>query len=317
MSTLNKSFFFSIIIPLYNKEKYIESTLMSVLNQSFQDFEVIIVDDGSTDKSYQIASKFENNRIKLLKQINQGVSVARNLGIQQAQSKYIALLDADDLWYENHLFELKKQILLFPKIGLYCNNYEVFLKENLSRKASFNFEYNQNCLIVEDYFKASIINSVAWTSSVCFSKENFNKIGKFNTYLKTAQDLDLWIRFALQYKVSFNPTITMSYKLYVHGSLSKNEFNHIRYHFINNYSEEEKLNSSLKLYLDINRYAVAVRCKMNNQIELYKKFKKQISYTNLNFKQKTILYAPRFVIKFFKGFQRILIRYNIYINAHS
>ena len=309
--------FFSVVIPLYNKEEFIEDTIKSILNQTFQDFELIIVDDGSTDKSYQIASKFQNGSVKLLKQINQGVSIARNLGIEQAQSKYIALLDADDLWFENHLFELKKQIDLFPNIGLYCNNYEVFYKDNMYRKASFNFKYKQNCLIVEDYFKASIINSVAWTSSVCFTKENFNKIGKFNTYLKTAQDLDLWIRFALQYKVSFNPVITMSYKLYIGNSLSKNEFNDIRYNFINNYSEEEKSNPSLKLYLDINRYALALRCKMNNEIELYKELRKEISYSNLNFKQKTILYTPIFILKLIKGFQKKLIKNNIYLTAYN
>ena len=88
--------YFSVIIPLYNKEKYITDTLNSALNQSFQDFEVIIVDDGSTDESLEVVSRFQDPRIKIYKQENQGASVARNYGISQSQSDLIALLDADD-----------------------------------------------------------------------------------------------------------------------------------------------------------------------------------------------------------------------------
>src|SRR5690606_25175563 len=138
--------FFSIVIPLYNKEAYIEDTIKSVLNQSFQDFEVIIVDDGSTDDSFEKASQFKSGKIKLLKQVNQGVSIARNNGIDNSHAHYIALLDADDLWHENHLNELKKQIDLFPNAGLFCNNYNLFYTETFSKNAQFNFDYETDCL---------------------------------------------------------------------------------------------------------------------------------------------------------------------------
>lgn len=310
--------FFSIVIPLYNKETYIAETINCILNQSFKDFEIVIINDGSTDESLnKIASYFNDNRFSILSQENKGASHARNLGVAKSKGKYIALLDADDLWYENHLYELKKQIDLFPNAGLYCNNYEIFYNKKTYRKASFNFEYKHQCLIVKDYFKASIANPIAWTSAVAFSKKDFYDIGKFNTSLKTAQDLDLWIRFALQFKVSFNPTITMSYNLYIVNSLSKKELNDIRYNFINNYSHEEKLNPSLKLYLDINRYAVAIRCKMNNEITLYKKLKKDINYSNLNYKQKITLNTPKFILKLFKNFQHFLIKNDIYFSAYN
>ncbi|MFI1743624.1 glycosyltransferase family 2 protein [Thalassobellus sediminis] len=309
--------YFSVIIPLYNKENFIESTLKSVLNQDFQDFEVIIVDDGSTDKSLETVKLIKDSRIAIIQQTNKGVSFARNKGIQIAKANYIALLDADDFWHTNHLSELKKQINLFPDAGLYCNNYEVLYSNNTCKKASFNFKFNENCIIVEDYFKASIINPVAWTSAVGFSKSKFTDIGEFNTLLKTAQDLDLWIRFALNYKVSFNPKITMTYKLYIDNSLSKNEYNAIRYDFINNYREEEENNPSIKLYLDINRYAVALRCKINKEIILYKKLKSEIDLNNLNFKQKTLLRLPIFVLKFNKKIHKFLINKNIYISTYS
>ncbi|MGE5943654.1 MAG: glycosyltransferase family 2 protein, partial [Flavobacteriales bacterium] len=270
--------FFSVVIPLYNKEKYIEDTLNSVLNQSFQDFEIIIVDDGSTDDSYKVASRFQSEKIKLLKQDNQGVSIARNKGIDYATSNYIALLDADDLWHNNHLQELKNLIEKFPNVGFFCTNYEILHNENFNKKANFNFDYENDCLIVEDYFKASIINTVALTSAVAFSKEKFKNLGGFNPNLKTAQDSDLWIRFALNYEVSFNPVITMSYRAYIDNSLSKKKLNTTRYDFINNYLKEEKSNPSLKLYLDINRYAVALKSKTDNEFALYKKLKGEIDY---------------------------------------
>ena len=171
MSPSNKKPFFSVVIPLYNKQDYIEATLKSVLNQTFQDFEIIIIDDGSTDNSLEKLSKLKDTRTTIIKQKNAGVSVARNKGIDLAKAKHIALLDADDLWYSNHLEELKRQILCFPDAGLYCNNYQIFFSKKFSCPANFKFEFKKDCLIVDDFFKASITNSVAWTSAVGFSKE--------------------------------------------------------------------------------------------------------------------------------------------------
>ena len=87
---------FSIIIPLYNKEKDIETTINSVLNQTFTNYEVILVDDGSTDNSYKVVSDIEDSRIQIFKKENQGVSKARNYGVSKAKTEYIAFLDADD-----------------------------------------------------------------------------------------------------------------------------------------------------------------------------------------------------------------------------
>lgn len=309
--------FFSVIIPLFNKGQYLENTLKSVLNQSFQDFEVIIVNDGSTDNGPEIVSKFDDSRINLINQINKGVSAARNRGILEAKSEFIALLDADDIWYGNHLSELKKQINLFPEAGLYCNNYKVFYQRNISRPAKFNFTFNNECLIIKDFFKASIINPIAWTSAVGFSKEKFNQIGQFDLSLKTAQDLDLWIRLALKYEVSFNPLITMEYKLFVDNSLSKKELNAIRYDFISKFAEEEKAKPSLKLYLDINRYAVALRSKENNDLEIYKKLVTEINKSNLNNKQLFLLKLPVFMLKLMRYFHSLLVKNGIYVTAYK
>jgi glycosyltransferase involved in cell wall biosynthesis len=307
--------YFSVIIPLYNKSKYIKKTLQSVLNQNFLDFEIIVVDDGSTDNSLAIVKQFEDRRLKIYKQENKGVSAARNKGISNAKGAYLALIDADDLWYSNHLTELKHQIIQFPDAGLYCNNYEIYLDANTKRNAQFNFNYNTDCLLVKEYFRASIINSVAWTSAVAFTKEKFNAVDGFNVNLDTSEDLDLWIKLALRYTISFNPCLTMSYRYYIHDSLTKKETNLIRLHFINSYEAEEEKNDALKHYLDINRYALAIRCKVLKELDIYKTAKQQILFSNLNFKQKLLINSPRAVLMVFKKVHTALIKNDIYLSA--
>ena len=109
--------FLSVIIPLYNKESYIKNTLRSVLEQNFTDFEIIIVNDGSTDNSLEIVSSFKDERIQVIHQPNSGASSSRNKAIQSAKTQYIAFLDADDFWFPNHLEELVQLIQDFPNCG--------------------------------------------------------------------------------------------------------------------------------------------------------------------------------------------------------
>ena len=114
----------SVVIPLYNKEKQIKRTLQSVLTQTFQDFEIVIVNDGSTDNSTIEVEKIKDSRIRLIHQENAGVSAARNKGIEEAKYELIALLDADDEWKNKYLevqYDLYKK---YPKCDIFACNYE-------------------------------------------------------------------------------------------------------------------------------------------------------------------------------------------------
>ncbi len=307
--------FFSIVIPLFNKEKFVKNTLQSVLSQTFNDYEIIIVDDGSTDASVAIIKEIISDKIQLIQQKNQGVAKAKNVGIKHAKSKFIALIDADDTWYSNHLEELKKQIGIYPNAGLYCNNYEILYTPEIKKPALFNFNYKTDCLLIEDFFKASIINSVAWTSAVAFSKEIFERVGGFNTNYNTCEDLDMWLRLALRYDVSFNPTITMTYKSYIADSLTKHTNNNTREIFLNAFENEALKNKSLKTYLDVNRYAIAVRCKLSKEKLLFKRLKNGISKHNLNLKQHIILNSPRLLVIVMLKLQKFLIKKGMYLSA--
>jgi len=317
MKPLSKHPFFSIIIPLYNKQDYIKSTLNSVLDQTFVNFEIIIINDGSTDKSENIIKLFKDIRIHLFTITNQGVSHARNYGIKKASSDFIAFIDADDFWYKNHLEELHKSILKFPNADLFCNTYEVLLSEGIKKKGIYNIPKSDSIIVIKDFFKASLISSIAHISAVAFNKKTFFDIRMFNPLYRSGQDTDLWIRFGLNKKIVFNPKITSCYNNIVEQSLSKRNYNVDRYNIIKSYTNIENNHKSLKHYLDINRYAIAIRCKMNNENELYKTLKKEIDYSNLNNKQKILLEFPKFLLKLIKVFQRFLIDNKIYLSAYN
>src|ERR1035437_2795157 len=116
---------FSIIIPLYNKAKYIQKAIHSILSQTFQEYEIIIVNDGSTDNSLEVISSCQLSTVnyQLINQENKGVSTARNIGVKAAKSDYIAFLDADDWWEPTYLEEIKRLIEEYPEAGIYGSGY--------------------------------------------------------------------------------------------------------------------------------------------------------------------------------------------------
>ncbi len=284
--------FFSVIISLFNKEKYIVNTLHSALNQTFKDFEIIIVDDGSTDNSYQLVSEVSDSRIVVLHQKNKGVSGARNRGVKHANSRYIVLLDADDLWKSNHLEELCKCIHAFPEADLYCNNYEINYNTKIIRPAIHNFEYKKEPFLIDNFFTASKYNPITYPSSACLKKETLLEIGLFNRLYDSAEDLDVWIKMGLRYNIVFNPVITMTYSGYIADSLSNSNHNLNQYRLFSSLKDQETYNTDLKNFINMKRYGLALRCKLNRDEDIYSKTIKDIDFNDLTFKQKTLLTVP-------------------------
>src|SRR5690606_24640193 len=114
---------FSVVIPLYNKELSIIETINSVLGQDFDDYEIIVINDGSTDNSRQKVYSIIDSRIRIIDQANGGVSSARNRGINEAKYEWIAFLDGDDLWKNNHLQTFKKMITNYSEYKVFCTSY--------------------------------------------------------------------------------------------------------------------------------------------------------------------------------------------------
>ena len=189
----------SVVIPLYNKESSIESTIQSVLKQSYQNFEIIVVDDGSTDNSVYYVKTFNDKRIRLIPKENGGVSSARNEGIRQAQYEYIAFLDADDLWKPAYLEEIVKLITDFPEASLWGIGYE-FLINNKSSRAEKSLPDNFRGIIQNPWTSAA---HAYCTTSSCCRRQSLLAIGMFDERISYGEDIDVWWRLMLQYPAAY------------------------------------------------------------------------------------------------------------------
>ena len=199
---------FSIIIPLYNKAAYIEKAIHSVLSQTFQEFELILVDDGSTDKGFDVVQTLFTTLTPPLgdwgavRQKNQGVSTARNNGVKIAKYDYIAFLDADDWWEPTYLEEMKGLIEGYPEAGIYGSSYYI-VKNAHKRLATIG---------VEPDFERGIINYCRvyaktlcmplWVGATIIGKSIFEEEKGFKPTLKLGEDFDLWVRVANKYPVA-------------------------------------------------------------------------------------------------------------------
>lgn len=197
---------FSVVIPLYNKSYSIVRCVDSILNQSYRDFEIIVVNDGSTDDSLSMiksnySNEIQQEVIKIIDQPNQGVSVARNNGIKLSKSDYICLLDADDEWLPNFLESMACLINDYPKAALYTLAYNIQKEGFKSVKSKRGLPSNHRGY-VEDFFKASAKGNVVHTSTACVLKSVFIELGGFPNNVVAGEDLYLWIMFALNNKVA-------------------------------------------------------------------------------------------------------------------
>lgn len=213
--------FFSVIIPLYNKAPYIQRALESVLTQTYTNFEVVVVDDGSSDGGEVIVSNINHHKIHLISQKNAGVSAARNTGAKEAQYEYLAFLDGDDTWEPNFLLELVKLITNFPNAGIYGTS-NSFIYPN-GKKVAEDFSYLFNGKeqgLLEDYFGlfAQIQKSPFSNSNLCIPKKIYQEFGGYKVGVKLTEDSDLWCRIALKYPIAFNTLPLANYYLDISGS---------------------------------------------------------------------------------------------------
>lgn len=182
---------FSVVIPLYNKEQSITNTIQSVLDQTFQDFEIVVVNDGSTDKSVERVKEFDDPRIRVIDKPNGGVSSARNRGIEEAKYEWIAFLDGDDWWKEKYLYEMNNLINDFPHAVIYGANYSVLDNVAISIKKN-NLSPNFRGILV-DYYKIALNSMLFSSSSTIIDKKKVGDI-LFDERLSLGEDLDFWLR---------------------------------------------------------------------------------------------------------------------------
>lgn|SRR5690554_4491484 len=196
----------TVIIPLYNKERSILKTVSSVLTQSFTEFELLIVNDGSTDNSLQMVSSLKDPRLRIINKENGGVSSARNTGIKEATNEWIALLDADDLWKEDHLKNFYNSINQNPEARVISSGYQVAKADGTiltSTAVSKEGFYNFFQISLQKRF---IVNS----SSIIFNK-SFYKNLLFNERISKGEDLWFWEQLAKRAPFYLLPDFTSIY----------------------------------------------------------------------------------------------------------
>jgi len=289
---------FSIIIPLYNKEKYIFQTLQSVLNQTFQEFEIIIVDDGSTDSSLLETKKINDTRVRIVTQKNAGVSAARNRGLKEAKYDLIAFLDADDDWLPNHLEEIIKLKNEFAGCKVFATNYKIIDSNKTER-----FPINTTVLnidgergILNDYFDSATKTAPPlWSSAIAVDKKTFNEIGNFPVGIRLGEDLLVWALLADKYDTAYSKNITAIYNFKAYTELLDDEpmpdSNDTVWDTLKEiYKVTDKNKKSLKKYISL-WHRMRANLYINNKKRLlaFSELLKALYYNPFSFKNYVIL----------------------------
>jgi len=257
----NSMVMFSVVIPLYNKERSIQSTLRSVLNQTVQDFEVVVVNDGCTDASLAKVKEMNDPRIRIVDKPNGGVSSARNRGVQEAKYDWIALLDGDDLWKQNHLQEFLKMTELFPCEKVFATSFEFSDKSD-------TFRHPRKAAVskIENYFKEAQREYLLCSSNVLLHKACFQTTGCFNVDINRGEDLDFWARLARYFTLVKSVQVTAVYRVEAenrsdrHFDLHKNMIYHYNFGTAHTHDEFEyykrELVKKLKWLLLTRRFCI-------------------------------------------------------------
>lgn len=211
----------SVVITAYNHGRYIGKTIKSVLNQSFQDFEIIVLDDGSPDNTREAVSGFKDGRIKYYYQKNSGLpACGRNAGIVLAHGKYIALMDGDDFWHRDKLLKSVKVLDDMPDVALVCHNENIVHGDKVVKQSSY--AQHQEDMYSQLLFSGNCLH----TSAVIFRREVFFGDGfKFceDKDLYTVEDYEYWLRLSRKYKFYFMPEVLGSCRITDTGAFQASE----------------------------------------------------------------------------------------------
>lgn len=191
----------SVIIPTFNRKDYLREAIESVINQSFQSFEIIVVDDGSNDGTREMINNEFGSSIKYYWQENQGESVARNKGMQESQGEYIALLDSDDRWLNNKLEVQVNYLDDDPSSGMvFCQAWVIGDTGERIDSDPWGSNINHGRINVESLV---FNNGISGPSSTLIRRIVFDSIGEFDPNIHYGEDWDLWLRIAENYKIGF------------------------------------------------------------------------------------------------------------------
>ncbi len=206
---------FSIVIPLYNKAATVKRTIDSVLHQTCQDFEVVVVDDGSKDDGASVVKSIGDSRIMIVKQPNAGVSAARNSGIERANGQFVTFLDADDEYAPNHLETIKHLVETYPDYNVYATSYKIVSGETESKPMIKNLRFkvskNENEGVMKSFFlTVASKHSPVHIGSIAVRRNALGEI-RFPVGVKAGEDLYTTARIMTENEMVFSLTHSYIY----------------------------------------------------------------------------------------------------------
>ncbi|ATH06695.1 hypothetical protein BIY24_01695 [Halobacteriovorax marinus] len=214
---------FSIIMPAYNAEKYIKESIQSVVSQDFISWELLVIDDGSFDKTKDVVTSFDfDNRIKYFYQENSGVARARNLGIEKSRGEYVAFLDSDDLWVSSKLSRVYLELVDKPTVGLLYSNYYCFTDDRNEKVEAVHYPYFNDSM-----YESLIVLDYIATLTAVVRRTVLIELKGFDESFFGTEDWDLWIRVAEVSEVFFLDERLGFYRIHS-GGISKNIERQIR-----------------------------------------------------------------------------------------
>jgi glycosyltransferase involved in cell wall biosynthesis len=227
----------SVIIPVYNAEKYIAATIESVLSQTYQNLEILIIDDGSPDKSIEVCQQFQDSRIKIIRQANRGLPGARNTGIRHAQGDYIAFLDADDIWLPNKLEKHVNHLKNSPTVGIsFC--YSAFINEQgnltgLQQKPRKLYDITPSYVLCRNpvgngsagVIRRQVFEDIKFQDDLYNTVEDYYFDERLRHAKADATDIECWLRISIQthWRHEGIPEVLTLYRVNS-GGLSANAF---------------------------------------------------------------------------------------------
>lgn len=283
----------SVVIPLFNKRNTILRCIESVLNQITVPHEIIVVNDGSSDGSQEIVESLTFHNLIVFNQENQGVSAARNKGIELASGDWIAFLDADDIWNREYLKEINTLSEQFPECNVLCTSYRLLRHDGLIVPITLNSVPFQGIRgILSNYFQvASRSNPPIFSSAVVIHREAITQVGGFPLNITAGEDLLTWARLALRFKIGYS---LLSLVTFVQGLEHRNErlpsripdkSDRVGKELIKLMNQSDSHSNHLRLYIS-HWYKIRsnLYLRLNLKRDCFRECLKSIKYNPFNFK---------------------------------
>ncbi|SFU40415.1 Glycosyl transferase family 2 [Pustulibacterium marinum] len=309
----------SVIIPLYNKESYIEETIDCILYQTYQNFEVIIVNDCSTDHSSFKIQNIKDKRIQMFHhQKNLGLPATRNTGISHANGDLICLLDADDLWEPSYLQTIIDLHCKFPDELFFGTDYvEKYPFGETETRKTIDSSKKNTSFVIHDFFESNLGQPIICPSSLSFKRTILSENEPiFNSAITFAEDIDFYIRYFSKYSLAYCYKPLVKHRDGNPDQMTQNNISNKNFPDFNSYQNLAEKSISLQRYIDFQRYCFAINLRMERSFGKAKQLQKDITPQHLTQKQKILLGLPFSILKAVKKVKNLLLKRNIKVSSY-